>query len=129
MLLKPEYLTITFATYEALPMCQLWAMATPRDGNCYNLHCIKGKKNGGSERKVASPRSHSQRVVELGFDLKFSATVLLCLREVVLGFPGGVVVKNPSANAGGHGFVPWSRKIPHAAEQLNLCATTTEPAL
>lgn len=89
MLLKPEYLTITFATYEALPTCQLWAMATPRDSNCYHLHCIKGEKKGGSERKVASLRSHSQRVVELGFDLKFSATVLLYLREVVLGFPGG----------------------------------------
>lgn len=49
----------------------------------------RGKKKGGSERKVASLRSHSQRVVELGFDLKFSATVLLYLREVVLGFPGG----------------------------------------
>ena len=44
-------------------------------------------------------------------------------------FPGGTVVKNPSANAGGHRFEPWSRKIPHAAEQLSPCATATEPAL
>ena len=29
----------------------------------------------------------------------------------------------------GHGFQPWSGKIPHAGEQLSLCATTTEPAL
>ena len=29
----------------------------------------------------------------------------------------------------GHGFEPWSGRIPHAAEQLSLCATTTEPAL
>ena len=28
----------------------------------------------------------------------------------------------------GHGFEPWSGKIPHAAEQLGPCATTTEPA-
>ena len=28
-----------------------------------------------------------------------------------------------------HGFEPWSGKIPHAVEQLSLCATTTEPAL
>ena len=28
----------------------------------------------------------------------------------------------------GHGFEPWSGKIPHAAEQLGLWATTTEPA-
>ena len=41
-------------------------------------------------------------------------------------FPGGTVVKNPSANAG---FDPWCRKIPHAAEQLSLCATTTELVL
>ena len=27
-----------------------------------------------------------------------------------------------------HGFEPWSRKIPQAAEQLSPCATTTEPA-
>ena len=29
----------------------------------------------------------------------------------------------------GHGFNPWSGKIPHAAEQLSPCATTTESAL
>ena len=27
-----------------------------------------------------------------------------------------------------HGFDPWSGKIPHAAEQLGPCTTTTEPA-
>ena len=26
-----------------------------------------------------------------------------------------------------HGFNPWSRKIPHAVEQLSPCATTAEP--
>ena len=39
------------------------------------------------------------------------------------------MVENPPANAGGHGFDPWSGKIPHAAEQLSLCATTAEPVL
>ena len=29
----------------------------------------------------------------------------------------------------GHGFNPWSGKIPHAVEQLSLCKTTTEPIL
>ena len=29
----------------------------------------------------------------------------------------------------GHRFEPWSGKIPHASEQLSLCATTTEPVL
>ena len=27
----------------------------------------------------------------------------------------------------GHGFNPWSRKIPHAAEQLSPRTTATEP--
>ena len=47
---------------------------------------------------------------------------LLSLR--LSNFPSGPVVKNPSANADGLG--PWSGKIPHAAEQLRLCATATE---
>ena len=29
----------------------------------------------------------------------------------------------------GHGFKPWSEKIPHAVEQLSPCTTTTEPVL
>ena len=44
-------------------------------------------------------------------------------------FPGGSVVKNPPANAGENRFDPWSRKVPHAVEQLSPWATTTEPAL
>ena len=45
-----------------------------------------------------------------------------------VGFPGGAVVENLPANAGHHGFEPWSGKIPHAAEQLGPWATATEPA-
>ena len=29
----------------------------------------------------------------------------------------------------GHGFNPWSGKIPHAVEQLGPCATATDPVL
>ena len=43
-----------------------------------------------------------------------------------LGFLGGPVIGNPAANAGDTGSHPWSGKIPRAAEQLELCATTTE---
>ena len=42
-------------------------------------------------------------------------------------FPGGPVVKNPPSNAGDVGSIPgWGTKIPHAAGQLSLYATTTE---
>ena len=36
----------------------------------------------------------------------------------VQGSPGGAVVESLPANAGGHGFEPWSGKFPHAVEQL-----------
>ena len=39
---------------------------------------------------------------------------------------GGTVVKN-TCQCRGHGFDPWSRKIPYAMEQISPCATTTEP--
>ena len=42
-------------------------------------------------------------------------------------FPAGPVVENLPANAGGHRFDPWSRKIPHATGQLSPCPTPTEP--
>ena len=40
-------------------------------------------------------------------------------------FPGG---KESTFQCRGHGFEPWSGKIPHAAEQLSPCTTITEPA-
>ena len=44
-------------------------------------------------------------------------------------FPGGAVVKISTCQCRGHRFDIYSRKIPHAAEQLSPCATATEPAL
>ena len=42
-------------------------------------------------------------------------------------FPGGPVVKNPPTNAGDAGSIPGQgTKIPRAAGQLSLCATTRE---
>ena len=37
-----------------------------------------------------------------------------------------LVLKNPPANAGSHGFDPWSGKIPHAHGRLSLCAAAAE---
>ena len=44
------------------------------------------------------------------------------------GFPGGSVVKELACRHSRHRFDPWSGRIPHAMEQLNLC-TTAEPVL
>ena len=49
------------------------------------------------------------------------------LKEDILDFPGGVVVKNLPANAEDTGLIPCrSGKILRAAEQRSPCATTTE---
>ena len=47
----------------------------------------------------------------------------------IRGFAADSVVKNLPANTGDTEFHPWSRKIPHAAEQLSQCTTTIEPVL
>ena len=47
----------------------------------------------------------------------------------MLGFPGGSVVKNPPASAGDTGSIPGSGRSHMPAEQLSLCATTTEAHL
>ena len=76
-------------------------------------------------------------MLSLSFSLRF---LLQCLRDDFptphtpphlklhcWDFPGGTVDETPPANVGGPGFDPWSRKIPHAAEQLrppsSPCAT------
>ena len=38
--------------------------------------------------------------------------------------PGGLGVKNPPANAGGHRFDPWSGKIPHAVTMKQFIGIT-----
>lgn len=50
------------------------------------------------------------------------------MRKVTQGLPGGSVVENLPPMQG-HGFNPWSEKIPHAVGQVSPCTTTTEPQL
>ena len=47
---------------------------------------------------------------------------------VYLGLPWWCSGWKSACQCRGHRFDPWSRKIPHAAEQLSPRATTTEPA-
>ena len=49
-------------------------------------------------------------------------------RKELLGLPWWRSGWESACQRRGHGFEPWSGKIPHAAEQLGLWATTTEPA-
>ena len=48
-------------------------------------------------------------------------------RSDSLGLPWWYSGYETACQCRGHGFEPWSGKIPHAVEQLSPCATTTEP--
>ena len=50
------------------------------------------------------------------------------LKSKYRAFPAGPVVKNLPCNEKDMGSIPGEgTKIPHATEQLSLCATTTAP--
>ena len=50
------------------------------------------------------------------------------IRNHLTGLPWWLSGWGSACQCRGHGFEPWSGKIPHAAEQLGPWATTTEPA-
>ena len=52
---------------------------------------------------------------------------LLCLKEALEGLPWWFSDWESTCQCRGHGFNPWSRKIPHDMQQLSPCATITEP--
>ena len=49
-------------------------------------------------------------------------------KDDVVGLPWWHSGWESTCQCRGHGFEPWSGKIPHATEQLGPWATTTEPA-
>ena len=53
----------------------------------------------------------------------------LTLTRALMGLPWRLSGKEPTCQRRGHRCDLWSRKIPHAAEQLSPFATTTEPVL
>ena len=59
--------------------------------------------------------------------------ILLCglenCTEISLGLPCWLIGKESTCQCRRYEFNPWSRKNPHATEQINLGATTVEPVL
>ena len=50
-------------------------------------------------------------------------------KTLILVFPWWLSGKESTYQCRKLRFDPWSRKIPHASEQLSPCSTTTEPVL
>ena len=55
-----------------------------------------------------------------------SYTHIFPLKSQMLGLPWWRSGWESTCQCRGHGFEPWSRRIPHAAEQLGPCATSTD---
>ena len=74
--------------------------------------CQRGKGEGGIHQE---------------FGIKICTLLYIYIKYITRDFPGVPVVKNLPANAGDVGSIPGrGTKIPHAAEQLSPCLTTTE---
>ena len=54
---------------------------------------------------------------------------LEAIRSTPLGLVWWSRVKRLPANARGHGFGPWSWKVPHATEHVSVSAKTTNSGL
>ena len=60
--------------------------------------------------------------------LTFLSFFLLRFKIYKLGLPCSSSGEKSTCQYRGHGFNPWSGKIPHATGQLSLCTTNTESA-
>ena len=71
--------------------------------------------------------TRSTRNIEGRLDNRMSMQTTL--QKVSQGLPWWVCGEESTCQWRRHEFNPWSKKIPHAAEQLSPCATTAEPVL
>ena len=63
------------------------------------------------------------------FQIMGRSNLFIFLKKIIIGLPWWRSGWGSACQCRGHGFGPWSRKIPRAAEQLSPCATTAEPVL
>ena len=72
-------------------------------------------------------RCHSTAHKKINFT-KCKLSIKPTLKTHQWGLPWWRSVWESACQCGGHGFEPWSGRIPHAEEQLGPWATTAEPA-
>ena len=96
----------------------------PDENNCLNLHSIEKNHNnqpGDLICGIRLPTTLSCFVNKIAFQIEE-------LKSTSIGLPWWCSGWESAYWCRGHGFEPWSEKIPHATEQLGPWATITEPA-
>ena len=88
-------------------------------------HGVAKKKCADMQKEGRKKELH-YNVVCNGIELGSTKSLL---KKGDQGLPWWRSGKESTCQCKGHRFDPWSGKIPHAAEQLSLSATTTEPVL
>ena len=90
------------------------------------VHLSGGVECRGNEQYPAfSPYTLFSLTVLQKWQLGFWSFCILTVN--FMGLPWWRSGEESACQCRGHRFEPWSGKIPHAAEQLSSCATTTEP--
>ena len=89
---------------------QLRKLSTKQKGHLLNRRCTDGQQAHEKMLNITNRQGNANQNYEIGFPWWRSGWESTCLCR-------------------GHGFEPWSRRIPHAAEQLSPCITTAEPVL
>ena len=129
-------------TPKCFPRTFLPSLTLPAGSAPNTSHPLSGTPTAASEHHI--PRPQGQKLSLAGLLRCFLAlpvhkhphiswalsitkwSSLPGIKTQVSGFPGGPVQES-SLQCKGHWFNPWSRKIPHAAEQLSPQAPSTEP--
>ena len=83
-----------------------WVQSLVREVRCYNLHSMA--KNNNKIHDGCPKKRHQKQTSGTPWWFSGKDFAFQCKR---------------------HQYDPWSRKIPHAAEQQSLCAPTLEPVL
>ena len=100
----------------------MWRESNPRRVNCGYQDSQTGLTTLCTQEITSNNESGIHYLIGT-----WSGNHVLQSRIIALGLPWWRSGWESACRCRGHGFEPWSGKIPHAADQLGPWATTTEP--
>ena len=91
------------------------------------LKTLRDAKMGDEVKCKSFENSPGLTMLEYRVGMTNGNAILMFLKATSFGLPRWRSGWESACQCRGHGFKPWSGKIPHATEQLGPWATTTEP--